>query len=81
MFSGAVGNKVNIRYNDKTVVQANFRTVLVRFMTGYAILEKESRSKKLRYELYAYGGVRVHFMKIYSDLDRSLINKLDIRPF
>lgn len=79
MFSGAVGGKVNFRFNDKTVVQANFSTTLVRFMAGYAILDKESKSEKLRYELYAYGGVRVHFFKVYSDLDR-IISKLDIRP-
>ncbi len=81
MFSGAVGNSLNFRFNDKTVVQANIRTTLIRSFAGYAIINKENKSKKLRYELFGYAGVRVHVVKVFSDLDRiNIINKLDINP-
>lgn len=79
VFSGAVGNKLNFRYNDKTVVQANIRTALVRLFAGYALLQKNSKSGKLRYELFAYGGLRVHFFELSSDVN-DLINTINIDP-
>jgi len=77
--AGAVGESVQFNYNDKQVVQANYRTINLRLLGGYKIVNANSKDKKFRYELFAYVGARAHFQKIHSDLD-GLINKLDINP-
>ncbi len=77
--AGAVGNSVKFNYNDKQVVQANFRSVNLRLFGGYRIVNATARNEKFRYELYGYIGLRAYFQKIYSDLD-GLANKLDINP-
>ena len=77
--SGSVGESVKFKYNDKQVVQANFRTTNVRLFGGYKIVNTHSKDEKFQYELFAYVGIRTHFQKIYSDLD-GVINKLDINP-
>lgn len=77
--AGEVGNSVKFNYNNKQVVQANFQTINFRLFTGYRFVNVYSKSKKFRYELYGYLGVRAYFQKIYSDLD-GLVNKLDIHP-
>ncbi len=79
MFSGAVGNDLNFRFNDKLVAQANVSISLGRVFMGYSFVRKESNSKKFRYELYPYIGVRVHFISVTSDLDK-LVTRLDIHP-
>jgi hypothetical protein len=77
--AGAVGESVKFNYNDKQVVQANYRTINLRLLGGYKIVNANSKDKKFRYELFAYVGARAHFQKIYSDLD-GVVNKLDINP-
>ncbi len=77
--AGSVGESVKFNYNDNQIVQANFRTTNIRLLGGYKIVTTSSKGKKFRYELIGYTGIRIHFQKIYSDLD-GLINKLDINP-
>lgn len=77
--TGAVGESVKFNYNNIQIVQANFRTTNLRLFGGYRVVNTSSKDKKFRYELFAYVGARVHFQKIYSDLDGG-INKLDINP-
>ena len=77
--AGGVGNSVKFKYNNNEIVQASFRTVNLRLFGGYRLVNTESRSKKFRYELYGYFGVRMHFQKIYSDLN-NVVNRLDINP-
>lgn len=76
---GSVGETIKFNYNNKTVVQANFRTTNLRFLGGYRVVDAWSGNRKFHYELYPYLGARIHGQKIYSDLD-GLINKLDINP-
>ena len=75
--TGAVGASVKFNYNNKQIVQANFRTINARLYAGYKFVNMNSKSKKFRYELFGYLGTRTHFQKVYSDLD-GLLNKLDI---
>jgi hypothetical protein len=77
--SGSVGESVKFNYNNQTIVQANYRTTNFRLLGGYKIVNANTSNMKFRYELFAYVGARVHFQKIYSDLD-GVINKLDINP-
>jgi len=77
--TGAVGESVKFNYNNNQIVQANFRTTNIRLLGGYKIVNTSSKGKKFQYELFGYTGMRIHFQKIYSDLD-GLINKLDIHP-
>lgn len=76
---GEIGNSVKFNYNNKEIVQSNFRTLNFRFLVGYRFIDVHARNKKFRYELYGYLGARLHFQRIYSDLNR-VINKLDINP-
>ncbi len=78
--TGSVGSSVKFNYNNKEIVQVNFRSSNVRLFGGYKIVEANSKSKKFRYELYGYAGVRMHLQEIYSDLNGA-INKMDIHPF
>ncbi|NOX86369.1 MAG: hypothetical protein GXO86_10480 [Chlorobi bacterium] len=78
--SGAVGYSTKFNYNDKQIVQANFRTTNLRLIGGYELIQVNSKNKKFRYELFGYLGVRGYFQKVYSDLD-GIVNKLDIHPF
>ena len=78
--TGSVGSSVKFNYNNKEIVQVNFRSSNVRVFGGYKIVEANSKSKKFRYELFGYAGVRMHLEEIYSDLNGA-INKLDIHPF
>ena len=78
--SGAVGYSTKFKYNDKEIVQANFRTTNVRLFAGYKLVQVTSGNQKFRYELFGYLGVRAYFQKIFSDLNGA-INKLDIHPF
>lgn len=76
---GEVGTSVKFVYNNKEIVQSNFRTLNFRLLAGYKFVDVRSRNKKFRYELYGYLGARLHLQRIYSDLNR-VINKLDINP-
>lgn len=78
--TGSVGSSVKFNYNHKEIVQVNFRSSNVRLFGGYKIIQADSKNKKFRYELFGYGGVRMHLEEIYSDLNGT-INKLDIHPF
>ena len=77
--AGSVGESTDFNYNQKTVVQLNFRTINMRLFGGYKILNIYGKKKKFRYELFGYLGVRAHFHRVYSGLDEST-NKLDISP-
>ncbi|MCK5699548.1 MAG: hypothetical protein KAI29_00280 [Cyclobacteriaceae bacterium] len=77
--SGSVGESVKFKYNNQLIVQANYRSTNMRLFGGYKIVNANSINKRFQYELFAYGGARIHFQKIYSDLD-GVINKLDINP-
>lgn len=77
--TGAVGSSVKFNYNNREIVQANFRTTNMRLFGGYKILELESNNNKFRYELFGYFGLRAHFHRVYSDLNEG-VNKLDIHP-
>jgi len=59
---------VKFKYNDNEIVQASFRTVNLRLLGGYRIVNVTTKTKKFCYELYGYFGVRMHFQKISSDL-------------
>jgi len=76
---GELGKSVKFRFNDKDVVQANIRVILTRIYAGYAFYMKESRDTRRKLKLFGYVGTRFHFIKVYSDLNKS-INKLDINP-
>jgi len=78
--TGSIGSSVKFNYNNKQIVQVNFRSSNVRVFGGYKIIQAESKNKKFRYELFGYAGVRMHLQEIYSDLNGA-INKLDIHPF
>jgi len=77
--TGAVGESTQFNYNNAQIVQANFRTVNLRLLAGYKIINTIGKKGTFQYELFGYLGVRAHFHKIYSDLD-GLVNKLDISP-
>jgi hypothetical protein len=77
---GSVGESVKFKYNNQTVVQANYRSTNLRAFLGYRIVDSWSADEKFRYELFGYAGTRFHIHKIYSDLD-GLINRLDINPW
>lgn len=78
--TGSVGSSVKFNYNNKEIVQVNFRSSNVRLYGGYKIIQAYSKNKKFRYELFGYAGVRMHLEEIFSDLNGA-INKFDIHPF
>ncbi len=55
--SGSVGESVKFNYNDKQVVQANFRTTNFRFFGGYKFVNTHSKDEKFQYELFGYVGM------------------------
>ncbi len=77
--SGSVGGSVKFKLNDSEIVQANFQTINFRLFAGYKLFEAISDNGKFKYELFGYLGTRVHFHRIYSDLNNA-INNLDISP-
>lgn len=79
-FAGAVGEDVKFKLNDKTVVNAEFRSILFRAFAGYAFLEGYSRSKKSRYILNAYVGARFHIFHVETQLSSTRF-AFDIDPY
>lgn len=78
-FAGAVGQSTEFNYNQKEIVQVNFRSINTRLFGGYKIVNTTSPRGKFRYELIGYIGIRAHFNKVSSDLNNA-VNKLDFRP-
>jgi len=78
-FTVELGESVRFNYNDKEIVQANTRAILARVYAGYGFYEHMAASQKSRFNLHAYGGIRIHSFKITSDLNDA-INELDIHP-
>lgn len=76
--SGGVGNSVKFNYNNKEIVESSIVTLNLRIFAAYQFFKTESKSKKFRYELFGYLGVRFHFQKLYSNLNRTE-NHLDVR--
>lgn len=77
--SGSVGNSVKFNFNNKEIVESAITTTNLRLFAGYQFFKTMSKSRKFRYELFGYFGVRIHFQKIYSSLNRTS-NHLDITP-
>lgn len=78
-FSGAIGNKVNFIFNDKTVANANLGTHFIRVFAGYRFVDTYLVHEKLRYELYTSVGLRAYLINLESNLDR-ITSRLDIDP-
>lgn len=76
--AGGVGNSVKFNFNNKEIVESAVVSANIRFFGAYQFLKTESKSRKFRYELFGYFGVKVHFQKIYSNLNRTE-NQLDVR--
>lgn len=79
LFYGSIDGSVLFTLNNKELVQAKFATVFNRTVLGYNLIEKHSVSEKLKYNLYAYGGIRIHKVRVSSDLNQ-IVNKLDVNP-
>jgi len=77
--TGAIGTSVKFNYNNKEVVQVNFRSSNARLYGAYKFFEHDSDNSRFRYELFGYLGLRWHLQEIYSDLNGA-INTLDIHP-
>jgi len=77
--TGAIGNSIKFNYNNKEIVQVNFRSTNIRLFGAYKFLQYDSDNDKFRFELFGYLGMRMHLEEIYSDLNGA-INKLDISP-
>ena len=77
--TGAIGTSVKFNYNNKEIVQVNFRSSNARLYGAYKFLQHNSDNSRFRYELFGYVGVRWHLQEIYSDLNGA-VNKLDISP-
>jgi hypothetical protein len=77
--TGSVGESIKFNYNDQEIVQAHFRSTNFRLFGGYKFIDASSKNKKFTYELFGYLGVRMHFNKIYAELNdkRTLV---DINP-
>lgn len=67
-FSGSVGGKIYFRYNNVDVVKARFTTVLTRLYAGYKFVDEQSVSGKTNFNLYGYGGMRMHYVYVKSQL-------------
>ena len=76
---GAVGNSVEFNYNNKEIVQANFRTLNIRGLAGYKLVDVMGPKNKFRYELFLYAGFRGYFQHIQSDLN-NIINRINVSP-
>lgn len=70
LFSGTVGADLLFRFNNKQLVSASVHSDLFRLNGGYQIFGRPVFSEKARYNLFAYGGIRLQNFKITSDLDR-----------
>lgn len=79
-FSGSVGASLIFRYNNKELVQANFRTTLIRLYAGYKFYNFNAANEKINYKLYGFGGIRWHGADINSDLN-DIINRINISPW
>ena len=77
--TGAVGESTEFNYNQKEVVQVNFRTINMRMFGGVKLIEANGRKGHFRYDLFAYIGLRAHFHRINSDLN-GVVNRLNINP-
>ena len=79
-FEGTVGSSVNFKFNNREVVRATYRMGLLRLLLGYSLYERENRLHSRRFTLYGYGGMRLHYLDIFSDLNR-VDNSLDLGSF
>lgn len=70
LFSGTVGADLLFRFNNKELVSASVHSDLFRLNGGCQIYERPVFSEKARYNLFAYGGIRLQNFKLTSDLDR-----------
>ena len=78
-FGGGIAETVKFKLTNRDIVQLNYRVLNFRGIAGYKLLERTSRKKNFRYELFGYLGARVHGNKISSDLN-DVINRIDINP-
>jgi len=79
-FGGSVGSSVEFKLNNKEVAKVNYATALARLFLGYSLYELENSSQTSRLTIYGYAGMRVHYVELISDLNRTT-NKLDINFF
>jgi len=79
VFGGSVGESTEFNYNNEKIVEIDIRTINARLFGGYKFVNVWGKNKKFRYELFGYIGVRAHFHRIYSELDR-IDKKLDFTP-
>ena len=77
--TGSVGESIKFNYNNREIVEAHYRSTNIRLFGGYKVVDAFSENEKFRYELFGYLGVRMHFNKIYAELDGST-PILDISP-
>lgn len=77
--TGSVGESIKFKYNDREIIQAHYRTTNLRLFAGYKFINALSENENFRYELFGYLGVRLHFNKLYAELNNST-SILDINP-
>ncbi len=68
-FSGSVGNDVMFRYNNSKLVNAKFQTTMFRAVAGYNLYSTPVFNEKGIYNFYGYGGIRFHYIKVFSSLN------------
>jgi hypothetical protein len=71
-FSGRVGNRVEFTLNNKEIATAEFFSLLTRLIAGYSFYEFENKSHSLRLTAYGYTGLRVHYIELTSNLNRTV---------
>jgi len=71
-FSGRVGNRVEFVLNNSEIATADFFTFLTRLMAGYTFYEFENKSHSLRLTAYGYTGLRIHYIELTSNLNRTV---------
>jgi len=71
-FSGRVGNRVEFALNNKEIATAEFFSLLTRLIAGYSFYEFENKSHSLRLTAYGYTGLRVHYIELTSNLNRTV---------
>lgn len=76
-FTGSVGQSVNFNLNNREVVRGSYSVFLTRLFVGYRFYEYKSPSMNSRFTIIGYGGLKIHWVKIFSDLNR-IENKLDL---
>lgn len=79
-FSGRVGSRVEFILNNREVAIADYFTVLTRFIVGYSFYELENQSRSLQLTVYGYTGLRVHYIELTSDLNRTT-RSLNVNKF